>query len=413
MEAPRRWTDQEIQTLIQMRGGDVGWNEIGVSLGRNHDVCRKKYKSLKNADREPRRDPMAEIRAAASNPPIDTDLAQRVRELESEVAMLREQKKWETHSDAGMVTGGKFTLRESDRHCGDENHLLSCAESLEAKACVLIKNYEPATIQHIAFDDWIAGRGIFKEQDLQSAVSDPNHQIHVGAVKALRFYRKIREVTSAPISVHWLRGNHEYANKTSLAESLFLATRMLCEEIPDLTFKMYWDRAIVNLAATGTHNALAMHGFGHSKVSPNSPAFIDAAKDILLVAHRRLQPHEQIRRVMSGHTHYLSVGLERVIGLEFDTTGGLQRNNRVQLGQNARPVGWIAYISPEGQDGEILKPLEIKPESETYERELRDPHLGAANRSDCGDCLREYTEILKQRGLAVDSDEFGTTEGRW
>jgi len=279
---------------------------------------------------------------------------------------------------------------------------------------VCIENYKPDRVQLIMGDDWIAGRGIFREQDLQSSVADPEQQIQVGAVKFRRQMLRIREKTDAPIDARWLKGNHEMApGKTPLGPSLFLRCRTLCEYIPGISMTMYHDRALVNLAAEGTYNVLAYHGFGHSNSSPNSPKFIDSAKNDIIISQRKLPPDQHIRRVLSGHTHWCSIGLERIVDLPFDTTGGLQRNNRVQLGMNSRPVGWIVYISPRGSVGEIQQPICLQPDSETYQREIADPHLAAANREDCALCLREYDEFMSSRGLSVNVDPIGVTEGRW
>lgn len=393
-----------------------------TQLGRNYDGVRIKLCRMKrdgtmqqqaNA-RQQRAESIQRVRTAADNPPIETNDKETIRRLEAELARLREQKKWETHSDLPDSSGGLLTLRRSDDHHCDENHLLSCAASLEEKFVVLVERYQPDRIQVICGDDWIAGAGIFRGQDLQSAVSDPEQQIHVGAVKFRRFVEKVRSVSSAPIEARWLKGNHESApGKTELGPYLFLQSRMLCEDIAGIGFTLYHNRALLNLAEQGTYNVLAYHGFGHSNSSPNSPKFVDSAKTDIIISQRSLPPEQHVRRVLSGHTHWASVGLERIVDLPFDTTGGLQRNNRVQLGMNSRPVGWIAYVSPRGAVGDIQQPIALQPDAETYQRELSDPHLGATNRADCAACLTEYDRIMESRKLVVSSDPIGVTDGRW
>lgn len=425
----RPWGPDELSVIQQFAGqtADPAYiMEVAAQLGRTYESVRNKIRRLtreastaqitppENTAKQQRQESLQRIRDAADNPPIDTNLAERVRQLEAENARLREQKKWETHSESSELVGGLMTLRRSDDHHCDENHLLSCAAALEAKFIVLLERYQPDRIQLVCGDDWIAGRGIFKEQDLQLAVSDPELQVNAGAVKFRRFVQAIRKVTAAPIDARFLRGNHEYAgNKTPLGPALFLTSRTLCEDIPNLGMTLYHTRALLNLASDGVYHVLAYHGFGHSNSSPNSPKFIDSAKDHIIQVQRALPPGEHIRRVLSGHTHWASTGLERIVDLPFDTTGGLQRNNRVQLGMNSRPVGWIAYISPRGAVGEIQQPITLTPDSETYHRELSDPHLGAANRADCAACLAEYDTIMAERKLVVNSDVLGVTNGRW
>ena len=341
------------------------------------------------------------------NPPIDTRDKERIRELESEVARLTAQLTWAQHAESSERTGGKLTLRRSDDHNGDKNHLLSCVQSMQEKFLVLVQQYEPDEIQIVGWDDWIAGTGIYKNQDLDSVTSDVNEQVALGAIKTRRFLQSIRQVTDAPIRAFCLRGNHEYAQGVSVAESLFYQTVAATRDIANVDMSYAWDNITVNLAAVGTYNVLVRHGFGYSKHSPNSPAFIDAIKDELLDKQRRMQPHEQYQRVLSGHSHWLSVGLERTIGLYFDTTGGCQRNTRIRLGDNQRPVGWIVYVSPRGMMDDILRPLEIKPDSDTYRREIADPHLAAENQRDAADCVREFHEYMSKSGMFAESSSFG------
>lgn len=423
--AGRPWTPDEYAVLRQFAGRRITPHEameVATQIGRTVDSVRQKLARFAEDEQKPqtpdirqqRQESLQRIRAAADNPPIETNLAERVRQLESENAALREQKKWETHSDLPSSVGGLLTLRRSDDHHCDENHLLSCAAGLEAKFAVLVERYQPDRIQLICGDDWIAGRGVFREQDLQSAVSDPEHQVRVGAVKFRRFVDKIRAVTAAPITVRWLKGNHETApSKTELGPYLFLQCRVMCEGIAGIEMQLFNHRALVNLADEGTYNVLAYHGFGHSNTSPNSPKFVDTAKDNIILVQRNLPPEQHIRRVLSGHTHWQATGLQRIVDLPFDTTGGLQRNNRVQLGMNSRPVGWIAYVSPRGAVGEIQQPITLQPDAETYQRELSDPHLGAANRADCAACLAEYDSTMEARKLVVSRDVIGVTDGRW
>ena len=349
------------------------------------------------------------------NPPSsDMDDKETIRRLEGEVARLQQQLTWAQHAESKERTGGVLTLRRSDDHHGDKNHLLSCAASMQEKFLVLVEQYEPDRVQIIGWDDWIAGRGIYKEQDLDAATSDVDEQVAIGAVKTRHFIEAVRGVTDAPIEGHFLRGNHEYAHGVSMAESLFYRCRAATDDIPEVKLVYHWDNATINLAAEGTYNVLVRHGFGYSKHSPNSPAFIEAVKDELLVKQRIMQPEEQYRRVLSGHSHWSSCGIERVHGLFFDTTGGLQRNTRVRLGDNQRPVGWLVYVSPRGLKDEILRPIEITPDEAKYQREIANPYLAAENLLDAGNCVKEFQELMRNSGAVADATSFGKlNEGRW
>ena len=430
------WSDADLKLLHSLRTQDppVPYGQCALRLGRTYGAVRTAWYLLRKDAEKTGEEPevvavpdapvmtiaqrrQAVLEANALNPPIDTRVADRgrIHELEQENARLRQQLTWAQHAESTSRTGGVLTLRASDHHYGDANHLLSCGRCLHEKFLVLVEQYLPDRIQIIAGDDWVAGRGIYREQDLDMVTCDVNEQLQVGAVKAFDFLTKLRTITKAPVRWYVMRGNHDYANNVSMSETLFLTLKNLCAPLENVDFKLSWDCVTANLADVGTYNVLVRHGFGHSNTSPNSPSFINAVKDEIIVKQRQMLPNEQYRRVLSGHTHWLSVDLERIVGLPFDTTGGLQRNARIKLGSNQRPVGFLAYVSPKGMDSDILQPIPITPDKEVYLREIEDPHLPASNREDAAQCIRRYSDILTERGDFNDRASFGVpnTGGRW
>jgi hypothetical protein len=104
------------------------------------------------------------------------------------------------------------------------------------------------------------------------------------------------------------------------------------------------------------------------------------------------------RTAITLNTHWASLNQERGLDLFVDTTGGCQRNDRVLLGKNNRPLGWIAYISPAGYD-DILDPMMIQPSIDTVERELEDPYLYARNMESVAGVLRSYREMEIECGV--------------
>ncbi len=409
------WTQDEERRLIDRRSEvpPASYADIAEELGRSFSSVEKKWNAVR---RDRSKAGLQRIKEAALHPPIDTNDKDRIRQLELDNARLRQQITWAQHGKSDNRTGGVLTIRESDIHHGDEGHLFSCHASCWAKIIEVIKQYEPKRIQYVGLDDYIAGRGIFKEQDLSMAVSDPELQLFVAAVKFHRCMLLIRSVTNAPIDVLAIRGNHDFVGKVSVAAGLLETIKGFCTDIPDIKFVMNWDVAIINLAAEGTYNALFTHGYGHSQISPNSPKFISAVKDMLLQmsSNKEFTPDQAIRRVISGHTHWLSISMERSLGLYFDTTGGFQRQQRVQLGFNQRPVGMILYVSPDGMADEILNPIEIKPDADTFDREIADPELNEHNRNDCSEALIEYRSTKRERGELSDGSKFGMiTQGRY
>lgn len=446
MTTNRAWTPEEIEQLIVLREGGATLEGIGLVLGRTMMSVAKRLQRLRKQGRlnepatskadqpEPpiaaaeatppassavpataRRVAQQEaIRQAAIHTPIDTQPLERIRSLEAENAKLREQLAWAQRAEATERTGGLFTLRASDHHYGDGNHLLSCGRAMQAKVAVLVEQYKPDQIQIIAGDDWIAGRGIYKEQDLDMVTSDVHGQLMVGAVKARELLLALRKVSDAAITWRIMRGNHDYANSVSTVESLFYMMQSLNEDIPAFKVVMHWDSITANLAFEGTYNVLVRHGFGYAKHAPSSPSFIEAVKDEIIAKQRRMQPHEHYRRVLAGHSHWFNIGTERQVGLYWDTTGGLQRNTRIRLGANQRPVGWICYVSLPGQESEILAPIGVQPDDETYWREIADPHLNLANQEDAAASIRQYHAIMKDRGAFGDPENYGViNQGRW
>ena len=424
--------DPDTDTIVRLYYEGQSNAEIGRAVGRSKTWAQGAIKKLLDAGEITERDnaPLpgpkpkskTELRKeadkataeAALHTPIDTQPLEKIRTLESELARLRQQLTWAQRADSTARTGGLLTLRASDHHYGDSNHLLSCGQAMWQKVATVVQQYEPDEIQILAGDDWIAGRGIYKNQDLDMSTPDEKAQITVGCMKARAGLQAIREVSDAPIVWRVMRGNHDYANNVSMTEDLFFRSQNLNKDIPNLQWQMNFDSMTVNLACDGTHNVLVRHGFGYSKNSPNSPAFIDAIKDEIIVKQRKMMPHENYRRVLSGHTHWFSIGVERQVGLFWDTTGGLQRNTRIRIGTNQRPVGWIIYVSPPGLENEILAPIGVQPDQETYEREIADPHLNLQNQKDAAESVEKYNDIMRERGDYGEPSNFGVVnEGRW
>jgi hypothetical protein len=98
--------------------------------------------------------------------------------------------------------------------------------------------------------------------------------------------------------------------------------------------------------------------------------------------------------------------MERLLDVFYDTTGGCQRNERVLLGKNSRPMGWIAYVSPSEFDG-ILDPIGIQPDTETILEELRDPYLFSRNAADSGEALANCHQLLDQLGVRKELQPLG------
>jgi hypothetical protein len=65
-------------------------------------------------------------------------------------------------------------------------------------------------------------------------------------------------------------------------------------------------------------------------------------------------------------------------------------------------------------DSEILQPIGLMPDRDTYEREIADPHLAQANCDDAMEMLRQYRKLREDRGDFADASSYGKlNEGRW
>jgi hypothetical protein len=414
----KSWDSKEDDCLVELLNKDVSYDTIADILGRTTMAIGKRIGALKEdskyspqlpehcfrrgrkpngtgsgvvedkelAEEKPDEPPPPRPDSPARAIPEEVQaLEDRVRELEAEKGVLVQQLTWAQHARSEERTGGIITLRRSDDHHGDKNHMLSCAKSLEGKFCVLVEQYKPDRIRIIAGDDWIVGSGIYKEQDSDSVNSDVSDQMAVGAMKARDFVASIRSVSDAPIEWLHLRGNHEFARGISISRELFLYMRSASEDL-GVQWVFSGDSITCNLADKGIYNVLVKHGYGYSKHSPNSPGFIESIKDELIVKQSRMMPEETYRRIISGHTHWMSVGIERQLGVHWDTTGGLQKNTRVRIGDNQRPPGWIAYVSPKDMESNILSPIGLTPDQDVLLREIEDQNLDASNLRDFADC---------------------------
>ena len=349
--------------------------------------------------------------ALASLVPVDVqDQLKRLPALEAENARLREQLVWSQRGNPTERTGGTLSIFRSDDHVGDRAHLLNCHAALVQKSLVIINQYQPDKVKLIFGGDFVAGRGIYKEQHMDSVSSDVNEQVAVAAHYVSRYAEDIAKELcwdlSDPecgktIEIHIHKGNHDYALNHEIISLLHALLSMHFFHTPVVRVINEGVRSVLNLADKGVYNVLVTHGTGHSQLSPSSPTFWNGIKDIIIMLQQQLSPKESIHRVLHGHTHWFNIGMERIPGLSVDVSGGLQRNERVRLNMTSRPVGWVAYVSPKGYDS-ILQPIPIQPDLETLEFEFQDPNLAYRN-------MQAFAEIMGQ----INTTRLGKSLYKW
>lgn len=329
------------------------------------------------------------------------DLQERVKQLEQELEALRSATKWLTHSsDVGAMKGGTLTIATADQHLFDRNHLLNSHKSMEQKVATLIDQFQPRRLQVICDGDLVTGRGIFKRQDLELILPDAEQQAAGGAYRFKETYDLWHSHLNAGAEelYYLVQGNHDQSDGSSLCMKLTLALRTL-----GVPIRFMGNEFVVDLsdAQDGElhHMALVEHGYGASAYSPSSNRQVfESYRKIVSYSQRGYSDSLRIRRVIHGHTHWLSVDLERAEDLKFDCIGGLHKNSRSNIGSNTRPCGWVSYLSP-FRSAEILTPMQITPATEAFRSDMDDPLLPERNRAEAARCLSEWTKWAIEHGI--------------
>lgn len=286
--------------------------------------------------------------------------------------------------------GGKMTIRASDHHYGDAGHLVDSCEEAHSAVVDMIERVRPSEIAMVLGDDWIAGRGVFKSQEMRNILPKPEMQCRFGAIMFYDWISAIRAVSDAPVTVYWLIGNHDVSMGSSISE-MAAETAARIVDLPDVTFVRGGVWTPVNIAPEGAepHVVLMSHGFGYSNQTPHAPAFVNAAKNAII---QLSQKGIIVRRVSSGHTHWASTSIEYVLGVPFDSCGGWQRNERVKLGLAQRTPSLLVYRAVETT---VLPPVSVTPSRRTLEQEfgLLPEELVAKNMRVAAGALERYARM--------------------
>jgi hypothetical protein len=336
-----------------------------------------------------------QLLAATVAPPTDTARPDPiVEELRARVRLLEEQLTYHQRANPAHHTGGKYTLVISDVHKGDRAHMPRSYGEMWQKALVHMGQFSPEIITVIDNGDHIAGRGIYRNQNMDAVLQSTEEQVRAGAIDLYQRDKAIRDrFPDAVVKWRITHGNHDMSMGERTSPLLVMSAKFL-----GVDAVYCGDSTIVNLAARGTHNLWAEHGYGYSGISPSAPKWLSDMKDRLLVMQREYFGENRIRRVTHGHTHWAQVGMQRVLDVFFDCTGGCQRNERIQLGKNSRPMGFIGYVSPAEYDG-ILEPILLQPSIDLQIEETRDPYLFQRNMEECSVAIQIYDERMRELGI--------------
>lgn len=321
-------------------------------------------------------------------------------ELEQEISDLRNRVEWLTHSSAREHKGGTFTLNFSDLHYFDRGFLISATKSLEEKTIELVGHFSPRKFIGVLNGDVIPGRGIYRNQQLESVLPKSQQQICAGA---FRFFEFDQMFEKFKMDREWIvtQGNHDYSQGEETAPPFVWAIRQL-----GVNAKFVGTEWVQDVSDAGTHNVLFEHGYGNSAYSPTSNKMVfETMRKIIGYQNRGYAGDNRIHRVAHGHTHWMSIGMERAEGVEFDCTGGMHRNDRANIGANTRPVGWIAYISPPGDNDILQPPTAIRPDSMSLRRDMDNPELENLNRIEAARCISGFTKKARELGFMTEMDK--------
>jgi len=279
----------------------------------------------------------------------------------------------------------KATLVVSDLHFGDGAQLYATLRECMDRAIDRIKAFEPDETEVVLNGDAVAGRGIYRSQEMQNA-------LQFGAEQAWWCAWEIRQWQEALRASRWVmvRGNHDGSNKENLASQLVMMLQIM--GIPSV----YQARSYVgNFAADERDDSWyeAQHGFGASSYYANS-------YESIRECWRRFIEHAvtsgiNVSRFLRGHTHWLNVGQTVGLGVAIDTTGGWHRQERDKLASDTRNTGLLIYL----HDGEALDIVTVEADRMLLLSDTDNPGLHYETLSAAAAAMKSVTGWAHERGL--------------
>jgi hypothetical protein len=318
-----------------------------------------------------------------------------IADLREQISVLQAQLTWYAHSGAASHTGGTFTLALSDLHLLDRGHLVDAYASLQHKTAELIRRFKPRQFFCIINGDSIPGRGVYKQQELENVLTKTDLQLTAGCYRIWEMDSEFAEAlgTKTPRKYFKIRGQHDQSMGDDTAMPM-----VWCLDKLGVPAAFAGIERVHNAADKGYYNILFEHGYGYSKDNPTPPALAQNMREkILRYSNRGFCAEQRIRRVCHAHTHWFNLGMVRNDDIPYDVTGGLQRNDRTNLGRNDRPCGWIAYISPPGTND--VAPIPIQPSTEALEMDRNDPALVLKNMEEAVRCCRGWLKMAEELGI--------------
>lgn len=280
------------------------------------------------------------------------------------------------------------TLAISDLHQCDADFLHDSFLSMLDRALAVLDEARPEQLTLVIAGDLVSGTGVFRGQEVRNIINMPHWQALVGAVFVDHIISQLKDIITT-IKVIYVKGHHDVAQFTRSELGWWVVDFL--RRLANVEAHYYSTEVIINLGTPDCpHYAIVVHGSGYSRFRPQSPTFQENMIRHVMDLNTQRPPEQHIRRVISGHSHWLDVGFRiSEWGLAFDSIGGWQRNRRLSLSFTSRPTGGILYLP-----GEHLRIEEVRPDPDVVARETYDPRLAARNIVQVGELLAEGMERL-------------------
>ncbi len=378
MRAPT-WTDVQKREALRLASEGVDWAEIGDQVGGvSADAARHRIRRLQGTRQEG---------ATADPEPVAPDEHPAIVDRDAEHV-------------GGRAAPAVFTVAVGDTQHGEREFCLRSWAEVCARLVERAREIAPAQIKVILTGDVVTGASVFRGQSYAVALPNTSAQVLYSATTYHEdLLGPLAEV--APLAGVVVDGNHD-ANGVDLN-----LTAQWCDVLGKLGSRVVYagQRAAVNLAPVGAPRYLAgvEHGFGGSSYYANGYSHQRAvAAGAIQAAILQRYDGEMLRRVISGHTHWLNISQDVLgSGLKLDTVGGWTRPERYKLGGAARPIGAIAYI----HSGERLTIEAVRPSDATLRSDIEDTVLHYRNLRHAADAMMRATERLVAAGLVASIGE--------
>ena len=302
--------------------------------------------------------------------------------------------KEETSNNIKDVHEELITICISDLHITDKNMLFKSLLNTIEKTLNFVKVCKPNRVNINLIGDSLQGKGVYRNDSNELLLVDVKDQIKV-LISFLNeeLLQKLTEfVNKENININILDGQHDMSCGYLISDSLV-------DKLNLLGYKTYnhLSEAVVNFSECNENKYMVYltHGTGYSRYATKSPAFINNVKDRIFNLQKDFNC--DIRRCVSGHSHWVEVNYENPVAFFWDNTGGFQGNRRRELGFGSRPTGLLVY-----KGSNPSNPYIIRPDDDIFKSDIYSNDFIVSN-------LKEMTKYLELAGKLTCFETKGIT----